>query len=209
MLQPADSGWFGRGPGRRFPGSGAEVQALAGSADEFGPVTVGQAPGDERPRPGPAGGMPADLERAAPVRPAADRMDPDIKRAHVSYPPSATLVRQRSPDRQLQSPADPGSRPRLGGHQEGQRDDRAGPAQNHNKPAAAGSCQPAGYGHRKPQTVSATACLSAIHPAPNAEYSRLPALGRLGRGGHRSASSGHPQARLGSTVRPCPRQWNP
>ena len=41
--------------------------------------------------------------------------------------------------------------------------------------------------------------------APIAEYLRLPALGRLGRGGHRSASSGHPRARLGSTVRPCPR----
>ena len=54
VLQPADGGWFGRSPGRRFPGSGAEVQALAGSADELGPVTVRQAPGDERPRPGPA-----------------------------------------------------------------------------------------------------------------------------------------------------------
>jgi hypothetical protein len=41
------------------------------------------------------------------------------------------------------------------------------------------------------------------HSLP-AEYSRLPALGRLGRGGHRSGSSGHPRARLGSTVRPCP-----
>src|ERR1019366_7988101 len=90
VLQPADGGWFGRRPGRRFPGSGAEVQAFAGRADELGPVTVRQAPGDERPRPGPAAGMPADLERAAAVRPAADRMDPDIKRAHVSYPPSVT-----------------------------------------------------------------------------------------------------------------------
>ena len=60
-------------------GSGAEVQALAGSADEFGPVTIRQAPGDERPRPGPADRMPADLERAAAFRPAADRMDTHIK----------------------------------------------------------------------------------------------------------------------------------
>ena len=87
VLQPADGGGFGCGPGGWFPRYGAEVQALAGSADELGPVTVGQSPGDERPRPGPADGMPADLERAAAVRPAADRMDPDIKRAHVRYPP--------------------------------------------------------------------------------------------------------------------------
>jgi hypothetical protein len=65
VLRPADGGGFGCGPGCRFPGSGAEVQALAGSADELRPATVRQAPGDERPRPGPAAGMPADLERAA------------------------------------------------------------------------------------------------------------------------------------------------
>jgi hypothetical protein len=68
------------------PVPGLEVQALAGSADKLGPVTLRQAPGDERPRPGPAAGMPADLERAAAVRPAADRMDTHIKRAHVGYP---------------------------------------------------------------------------------------------------------------------------
>jgi hypothetical protein len=150
------------------PGSGAEVQAFAGSADEFGPVTVGQAPGDERPRPGLAGGMPADLERAAAVRPAADRMDTDIKRAHVSYPlgyaryASADMTGSSGPRLTREQARG------LGGHQEGQRDYRTGlRAQKHNKPAAAGSCQPAGYGHRKPQTVSTTACLSAIHSAPN------------------------------------------
>ena len=86
VLQPADGGGFGRGPGRRFPGSTVEVQALAGRADELGPVTVRQTAGDERPGPGPAGGVPADLERAAAVRPATDRMDPDIKRAHARQP---------------------------------------------------------------------------------------------------------------------------
>ena len=73
VLQPARGGRFGCGPGRRFAGPRAEVQALAGSADELGPVTVRQAPGDERPRPGPAGGMPADLERAVAALPERNR----------------------------------------------------------------------------------------------------------------------------------------
>jgi hypothetical protein len=101
---------------------------------------------------------------------AADRMDTDIKRVHVSYPPSATPVRQRSYDRQLRSPADPGSGPRDRWYQEGQRDYRTGTArvQSATSQPRAGTCHPAGYGHRKPQTVSAAACLSAIHSAPNA-----------------------------------------
>ena len=86
VLQPADGGRRACAPGRRLPRPRAEVQAFAGSADELSTVTVRQPSGDERPRPGPAG-MPADLERAAAVRPAADRMDPDIKRVHASQPP--------------------------------------------------------------------------------------------------------------------------
>jgi len=68
------------------PVPGGEVQAFAGSVDELGPVTVRQPLGDERPRPGPAAGMPADLERAAAVRPAADRMEPDINALMVVNP---------------------------------------------------------------------------------------------------------------------------
>lgn len=46
-------------------------------------------------------------------------------------------------------------------------------AQEHKKPAATGSCQPAGCGHRQPRRVSATACVRAIHSAPNADFVRL------------------------------------
>jgi hypothetical protein len=113
VVQLADGGGFGGGPGRRFPGAGAEVQALAGRVDELGPVTLRQGAGDERPRPGPARGMPADPERAAAIRTAADRMDLDIKRVHGSQPPqpprqaSAHMTGSSSP------PADPESRPRV------------------------------------------------------------------------------------------------
>jgi hypothetical protein len=126
VFQPADGGSFGHGPRSRFPGSGAEVQAFAGSADEFRPVTVRQPPGDERPRPGPAGGMPADLERPAAVRPAADRMDTDIKRVHGSQhpppPPCASAHVTGTSGPRLARRAGPGS----GGHQEGQRNYRRG-----------------------------------------------------------------------------------
>ena len=171
VLQPADGGGFGRGPGRRFPGSGAEVQALAGSADELGPVTVSQPSGDERPRPGPAAGMPADLERAAAVRPAADRMDPDIKRAHGSQPPrrprcaSVHMAGSSSP------PADPESKPQgSGGHQEGQRDHRRA-AQKHKKPAATGNCQPAGSAAPAATKGERNGVRQrySLHLAPNAE----------------------------------------
>jgi len=52
--------------------------------------------------------------------------------------------------------------PGLGGHQEGQHDSWAGCARAQ-EPAATRSCQPAGYGHRRPRRVSATACVRAIH----------------------------------------------
>ena len=180
VLQPADGVWFGRGPGRRFPGPGGEVQALAGRADELGPVTVRQTAGDERPRPGPAAGMPADLERAAAVRPAADRMDPDIKRAHASQPPqlpryaSAHITGSSSP------PADPESRPQgSGGHQEGQRDYRAGCAE----------AQEAGHGRQLPASgIHGT----GSHTLP-AEYLHLCEGGRRRPVKRRSARSGRPQ----------------
>jgi hypothetical protein len=71
-----------RRPAAGFPGAGAEFQAAAGGADQFGPVAVRERPGGERAGPGPARGVPANLERAAAVSPAADRVNPDIERVH-------------------------------------------------------------------------------------------------------------------------------
>ena len=170
VLQPADGDGFGCRPGRRFPGSGAEVQAFAGRADELGPVTVRQAPGDERPRPGPASRMPADLERAVTVRPAADRMDTDIKHVHGSQPPSATPARQRLLDRPLWSPADPESKPRVRRPSgRSTRHQERLPRRTRIQPRAGGCqlTQPAGYGRRQPRRGSATECVSAVYSAPN------------------------------------------
>jgi hypothetical protein len=123
VLQPARGGRLARGPGCRFPGSGAEVHALAGGADQLGPVTVRQPPGDKRPRPGPACGVPADLERR---RRSLLRRIAWIRTSNVfTVTPVATPVRQRSHDRQLRSPAGYTAGTRGDGHQEGQRDHRA------------------------------------------------------------------------------------
>src|SRR5215470_3805911 len=69
-------------PQHRFAGGRAELQALARGPDQFGAVTIGQPPGEERPGPGPARGMPADLERAAAICAPPDTVDADIKDVH-------------------------------------------------------------------------------------------------------------------------------
>src|SRR6266702_4531119 len=72
-------------PQHRLAGLRVELQALAGGADQFRAVTVSQCPGDEGLRPGPASGLPADLERTAAPTPAPDRIYAHIKPVHL-YP---------------------------------------------------------------------------------------------------------------------------
>ena len=84
VLQPAHARGLPVRPAGRLASGGAEVQAAPGSADQFGPVTLGQPSGHKRPGLGPARRMPADLERAAPAHPAAYGMNPHIKHVHGS-----------------------------------------------------------------------------------------------------------------------------
>ena len=66
MLIPGHGHRFRLRPQHGLAGCRVELQALARGADQFRAVALGQRPGDEGLRPGPAGSPPADLERAAP-----------------------------------------------------------------------------------------------------------------------------------------------